>query len=87
MELGWRDPGVEGSLDNRVIDFSPLSVIHRVGDVSPLYWSLHGLPQLASYPQAWLVVIIAPRLENGLRVYLGCITQANYDAIVLPHDY
>ena len=36
-ELRWKDPRVEGSLDNRVVDVAPLSVTHRVGDViSPI---------------------------------------------------
>ena len=71
-ELRWRDPRVEGSLDNSV---SPLSITHRMcvilgvltSQVSPLSWSLQSIPQLASYPQAGLVGIVLPRLANGLR--------------------
>lgn len=66
----WDVGHLEGPLDNRVVDVSPLSVAHRVGDIAPLSRSLQSIPQLASYLQAGLIRIITPRLANGLREYL-----------------
>ena len=47
---------------------------------------MQSIPYLASYPQAKLVGNTPSRLANELRVYLGCTTQVDYDAGVLPYD-
>lgn len=96
MELRWRALGVEGSLDSSVVDVAPQSIIHRVGDVSPLSWSLQSIPQLASYPQVELVGIVPPHLANGLRRLGACdpyllvsrvsSPSSDYDPSVLPYD-
>ena len=43
MELRYRAPGVEGSLDNKV---STLFVTHWVRYVAPLSWSMRSIPSL-----------------------------------------
>ena len=66
VEMRWRAPRVEGSMETRIIDVSPLYVTHKVGDVSPLSWSFHSIPQLASCSQAGLIRIVPPCLANEL---------------------
>jgi len=61
--------------------------LHRVREWCSHVWSFQSIPQLASYPQPRLVGNTTPRLDNDLRMYLGCTTQVDYDAGVLPHGY